>query len=466
MQLASPLFAFLFLPLSLLFLPLCPAKHRKSGMLLISLCFFVLANAQNPLAFLQIGVVLAFLCALACVPAEKKPRLQLTLGVLLPLSLLITARVLTEVIPARYTYPMGLGFICLGGISLSVDRYRGDAPDRDTPLAVAGYLLLFPTLLMGPLLRYKQYLHVTEGQAPDFASFSRGALLYMLGYVKRIAVATILLATLQSVLSIALNGTPPPVALPFALFLAYFVLYFVVSGTTDMARGLLCMYGLSPTRGQGHFFSAVTPHRMLSGLILSLDRFLEDYLATPLRHRLPSRAGKYVATMAVLLCTMLFFRTHPAVLLIGAPLLFSALLTASHGRYVRYPRAAWLRAPLCALSALCLSFFALSIMLEDPMDVFALFPSSTQSGDPLSMYRLLVSLSHRHYLMLLLPVLLVIMPLSRYAPKWLSRLPKKANAALSLTTVLVLFSVFFLTIVYLLPQFPQYVELTYRKLLS
>lgn len=464
MQLASPLFAFLFLPLSLLFLPLCPAKHRKGGMLAISLCFFLLTNWQNPWAFAQIGFIVLLLCLLSCLRGEKHPRVRLALGILLPLTLLISARVLAEVIPARYTYPVGLGLVCLGGISLSIDRYRGDAPERDTPVAVASYLLLFPTLLMGPILRYKQYLHITEGQAPGFPAFSRGALLYMIGYIKRIALTTILLSTLQSVLSVAERSTPPLILLPFALFLAFFTLYFAVSGTTDMARGLFCIYGLSPTRGQGHFFSAVTPHRMLGGLILSLDRFLEDYLAAPLR-RLPTRTGKCLAALAVTVCTLLFYRTHPAVLLTGAPLLLSALLTATHGRYARRPRAPWLRAPLCVLSALALSFFALSVMLEDPTDIFLLLPSRAGGNDRLSLYRLMVALSHRHYLLLFSLAALIVMPLSRYGSKLLAHLPKRLQSALTLLAVLALFAAFFLTILYLLPQFPQYVELTYRKLL-
>lgn len=466
MHMASPLFTFLFLPLSLLFLPLCPPKYRKGVMALLSLSFFLFTNRHNPLAFGQIGGIVAALCVLACLPSEKRPRLQLALGLSLPLALFLTARVLAEALPSHYTYPVGLGLVCLGGISLSIDRYRGDAPDRDTPLAVAGYLLLFPTLLMGPILRYKQYLHMTEGQAPGFAPFSRGALLYMIGYIKRIAVAALLLSTLQSVLSVSLAGTTLPITLPLALFLAYFTLYFVVSGTTDMARALLCIYGFAPTRGQGHFFSAVTPHRMLGGLILSLDRFLEDYLAAPIRRHIPTRAGKYLAALAVCACTLLFYRTHPAVLLTGAPLLLTALLTAPLSRYARHPRAAYLRAPLCLLSALALSFFALSLALEDPMDIFLLFPSRGSASDTISLYRLLTSLSQRNYLMLLFPAMLVAIPLFHLAPRLLSRLPKRIQTALSLFAALSLFVAFFFTIVYLLPQFPRYVEITYRNLLS
>lgn len=464
MQPASPLFAFLFLPLSLLSLPLCPPKHRKSVMALISFVFFLLANFENPLAYLQIGFVVLLICILACIPGDTLPRFRLWLGVLLPLSVLITVRVLSELIAQYYAYPFGLGFVCLGGISLSVDRYRGDAPESDKPLAVVGYLLLFPTLLMGPILRYKQYLHITEDQCPSFAAFSHGAVLYMIGYLKRIAVASILFFSLQSVLSVMQDGLLPPPALLLALFLAYFALYFAVAGTTDMARGLLAIYGLPPTRGQGRFFSAATPHRMLFALLLSLDRFLEDYVAAPIKRRLPSRRGKLLAGITVALCVLLFYRTHPAVLLTGAPVLLSALLFASKGRYVRLARKPLLRAPLCVLSAVFVSVFALSVMLENPFDIFPLLSSLWRETGDLGVYHLLVSLSYRHYLMLLFPILALVMPLYRYAPAWRTRISPKPLCALRVLSVILLFAAFFFTILYLLPQFPQYVELVYRKL--
>lgn len=465
MRLASPLFTFLFLPLSLLFSPLCPPRHRQSVMALISLLFFLFANWADPLAYLQIGFVVILICILACIPGDTLPRFRLALGILLPLALLLAARVLAEVIPKDYSYPLGLGMVCLGGISLSVDRYRGDAPEADKPLAVVGYLLLFPTLSMGPILRYKQYLHITEQQCPSFAAFSRGATLYMIGYLKRIAVASLLLFSLQSVLSVRQEGLLPPPALLLALFLSYFALYFTLSGTTDMARGMLSIYGLSPTRGQGQFFSATTPHRMLYALLVSLDRFLEDYVAEPIKRCLPHRAGKYAAAVAVLLCTLLFYRTHPAVLPAALPLFLSALLCARRGRYERLPKHRLLRAPLCLLSAVLLSFFSLAILLENPLDVFPLFSSLWQETDALGVYHLLVSLSYRHYLMLLFPILAVVMPLYRYAPAIGARLPKKAHAPLQMFCMLSLLITFVFSILYLLPQFPQYAELAYRGLL-
>lgn len=464
MQPASPLFTFLFLPLSLLFLPLCPKKHRQGVMALLSLAFFLLANLENPFAYLQIGFVVVLLCLLARFPGDTLPRFQLLVGILLPLALLIGARVAAELVPRHYAYPFGLGFVCLGAVSLSVDRYRGDAPEANKPLTVMGYLLLFPLLLMGPILRYKQYLRITEDSCPSFAAFSRGATLYMLGYLKHIAVASTLFFSLQSVLSVRQDKLLPPPALLLCLFLAYFALYFAVSGTTDMARGLLSIYGLPPTRGQGRFFSAATPHRMLCGLLLSLDRFLEDYVAAPLKHRLPSRVGKPVAAVLVLVCTLLFYRTHPAVLLVGAPLLLSALLLAHKGRYARITQNPLLGVPLCVLSALFVSLLALSFMLEDPLEIFLLISSLWKETGGLGIYHLLVSLSYRHYLMLLVPILALVMPFYRVGPVLRLRLSQKTRSALYAVSSLALLVCFLFTILFLLPQFPQYVELAYRRL--
>ena len=58
------------------------------------------------------------------------------------------------------------------------------------------------------------------------------------------------------------------------------------------------------------------------------------------------------------------------------------------------------------------------------------------------------------------------MPLYRYAFALCEHLPQKAQAALRFLSALLLFVAFLLTIEYLLPQFPQYVELAYRRLLS
>ncbi len=464
MQISSPLFLFLFLPLTLPILPLCPKRHRKAAMALISVAFFLLANLQNPWGLLPVGTVLLLVCLLVCIPTEIFSRLRLALGISLSLGIFLAARIMAEFFPSLFTYPLGLGLVTLGAISICIDRYRADATERETPLGVIGYLLFFPTLMLGPILRYKQYLYLAEHASPSLSDFSGGALLYIKGFLKRVALCPILFATLQTILAVLQYDAllPLPVLL-LALLLSFLVLYFTVSGITDMSRGLMTLYGYRPTRGQGHFFDSVAPHRMLGSLLCSLDAFFEDYLATPLRRLFPTKGGKALAALVVCACTVLFYRTHPAMLLVALPLLVCAVLLAQSSRYLRRPRHGGLRIPLMLLSALCLSLVALALMLDDPLSLFTLLTGVFQKTDPLALYYVLMSFTHLNHLIVALSLLLLYAPLSHYVPRLIAKCPARMQSVARYAGALCALAAFLLALVILLPQFPQYNTLTYGK---
>ena len=65
MQLTGPLFLYLFLPLSLLLLPFCPARYRKAALSLLSVLWYVLANIGSPLGLLQVAAVILLITLLA-----------------------------------------------------------------------------------------------------------------------------------------------------------------------------------------------------------------------------------------------------------------------------------------------------------------------------------------------------------------------------------------------------------------
>ena len=467
MQIASPLFLFLFLPLTLPLLPLCKKKHRKAVMALISVAFFLLANYKNPWGLLPVGAILLLACLLVCIPCEIFSRLRLWLGVSLSLSVFFAARVACEAFPQHHTYPLGLGLVTLGAISLCIDHYRADVTECETPLGVIGYLLFFPTLTLGPVLRYKQYLYIAEHASSSLSDFSAGALLYIKGFLKRIAVCTMLFALLQNVLSVLQNETVLPLpVLIFALVFAFLALYFTVSGITDMSRGLMTLYGYRPSRGQARFFDRVAPHRMLSALLCSLDAFLEDYVGTPLRRLFPHKSGKALAALVICAATLLFYRTHPALLLIALPLLLCAVLLAQAPRYLRRPRARALRIPLMLLSSLCLSLVALAMMLESPLTLFALLAGAFQKTDLLTLYHVSMSFAYINHLIAALLFLLLYAPLSRFNPRLVAKLPARVQTAAHYAGALATLAAFCLALWLLLPQFPQYDTLVYGGIFS
>lgn len=463
MQLTGPLFLFVFFPLSLLFLPFCPPKHRKLALTLLSVLWYVLANLSAPAALLQIFAVVALCTLLAALPDGDYSKLRCAAGVILPLVFFVTARLLAEYGPASYPYPMGLTFVTLGAISMSVDRYRGDAPDRDSPLSVVGYLLFFPTLSMGPILRYKQYLYVTEHVSPDVEHFSMGARLYMLGFIKRIAVAAVILRALEELLSFGTEIFAIP-ALLMALLLAFFLLYFFVSGSTDMARGLMAIYGMQPPRGQARVFSATTPSRMLYGTFLSLDRYLEDYVAHPLARRGGGRWGKPLGILLVFACSVLFYRFRPELLLTALPLLVWALLTSRYGRYRHFPKNVALHV-LCSLaSAFLLSVFALSVVLQEPLDVFSILGAALTSRTTYSFSHVYSAISDLPYLLIIGVLLAAVLSLQHVWPVLCRRMSGRVRVAMDAVLTLLLMLGFVATLVHFMPQFPQYADSVSRKL--
>ncbi len=459
MRLADPLFLFIFLPLSLPLLPFCPPRYRKAVLSLISIAFFVLFNLSTPLSLLQIAAVVLLLCVLSALPARFPSALRCTLGVVLPLAFLVTSRLLAEYAPFPYTYPIGLTMVTLGAISMSIDRYRNDAPERDNPLDVAGYLLFFPVMGLGPVLRYKQYLYVTEHISPNAASFSGGVRLYMLGFVKRMTLAAVLLRALQDIFSYAQNTPLPLSLLPLLLLMSYALFYSFITGTTDMARGLLAMYGVRAPRGQAGSLATPTPNRIFYGTLLSLDRYLEDYVAAPLRRRFSGMLGKLLACVALFLLTVAFYRTRPDVLLFALPVLAVALATVSLRRWSRAPRNLLLHTLCTLLSLLPISLLTLALTVKTPLQLFSLFSATA----PHPTYYLFGAIPDARYLATALCLLLLI-PLSRLYRMLVRRRSERVRMAADAVLTVLLFGAFVITVIYFLPQFPQYAELAYSEL--
>lgn len=349
--------------------------------------------------------------------------------------------------------------VVLSAISVAIDRYRGDAPERETPLSVLSYLLFYPTMLIGPILRYKQFLYATEHIAPSRKLFSQGALLFMRGYVKRIAVAAVIARMLSALFSLRQTALPPAV-LPLLLLLALALLYAFITGTTDMARGLMAMFGMPTPRAQYGMVPQPLPHRMLFSLLLPFERYLEDYVARPIRQRLPNKRAALIATLLTLVCTLLLLRTHPAVLLLALPLLLAVLLSYQTPRYHRTPRNALLRVLLALLSLVLLSLLALGILLDEPLSLFGLFANVFGKGPRYPLQYLFGTVFDSRYLWFI-AVFLASLPIAHGGHALLQRLPKRAVFALRCASALLITLCFMATLVYFTPQFPHYADPVY-----
>lgn len=456
MQLTGPAFLLIFLPLSVL--AAVPFKRNRATVLaLLSVLWYALANLRNPAGIALIfGLVLAVLLA-ARLP---RPRLGAAIGITLAVGALLTARILAEYAPFSYDYPAGLTLLCLGTVSFLLDR-RSARP-ATVPEAVS-YLLFFPTLTMGPVLRFPEYLSALDTRADSLERFSRGIHLYALGFVKRVGCAAILLRMLDSIFAYGTKGIPLQMLL-LILPIAYFLLYFAVTGTTTMARGVSLMLGLELPCDHLPLFETVPPDEMPRGMLLSLGNYLEAFVGAPIRRHLPGRAGRMLAGAATFFLGVFFFRLRPSLLLIALPILLLRLVRVFPDTPRETPRRLPVRLLWGLASFLFCAAFAVGVILPEPIRFFDLFRASGGADSSYGFHSLYGTASWMNYLIAGAAALLSFFPLRRLRAVLLHRVTEKKRIALRAVESVVLFAAFFITIVYFMPQFPDLAEHAFSRI--
>lgn len=449
MQLTGPAFLLIFLPLSVLVA--LPFRRRRAEVLaLLSVLWYALANLHNPTGMAHVfGLVLAVLLC-----ARLPRRAGAAIGITLAVGSLVAARLLAEYAAFSYPYPAGLTLLCLGTVSFLSDRET--ARPATVPEAVS-YLLFFPTLTLGPVLRFPEYLSALDTGADTLERFSRGIHLYAAGFVKRVGCAAILLRTLEAVFAYGTADIPHQMLL-LILPAAYFLLYFTITGTTAMARGVSLMLGLELPPDHLPLFEEVAPDEAPRGMFLSLGGFLQTYVGDPLRRLLPGRAGRLLAGTATLVLGVFFFRLRPSLLLIALPIFLFRLWRV----FPETPRTAPRRLPRRILSGfasfLFTAIFATGIILPEPIRFFELFRIPGSADSSYRFFYIYGTVSWSNYLFICIAAILALLPLSRLWVWLFRRVTGKGRLALQAVWSLVLFGAFFITAVYFMPQFPALAE--------
>ncbi len=196
--------------------------------------------------------------------------------------------------------PLGISFYTFEAISYVVDVYRGRTKPVRNPLDYAVYILFFPHLVAGPIVRPNEFLpQLDRPKRFDWPRFQAGVQLFLIGLVKKIVIADQVAQVVDPVFQSP--GDFNSAALWLAV-LGYTVqIYCDFSGYTDMALGLAHTLGFKLPNNFNAPYLASSPADFWRRWHISLSRWLRDYLYIPLGG---NRQGP-VRTMVNLFVTML-----------------------------------------------------------------------------------------------------------------------------------------------------------------
>ena len=176
--------------------------------------------------------------------------------------------------------PIGISFFTFQAISYIVDVYRGDGKAQKNPIHFGVYLALFPQLIAGPIIRYRDVAEQILVRVVTLDGFAWGVRRFIIGLAKKMLIANQVGALADEVFAI-----PGPVNAPVAWLgvLAYTLqIYFDFSGYSDMAIGLGRMFGFRFLENFNFPYISRSITEFWRRWHISLSSWYRDYLYIPL----------------------------------------------------------------------------------------------------------------------------------------------------------------------------------------
>ena len=105
--------------------------------------------------------------------------------------------------------PIGISFFTFHAISYVVDVYRGDATAQKSPVHAALYLLLFPQLIAGPIIRYRHIADQLARRVVSLEDFAAGVRRFIIGLGKKVLIANIVAGPADKIFGVAERAARP-----------------------------------------------------------------------------------------------------------------------------------------------------------------------------------------------------------------------------------------------------------------
>ena len=298
MVFASPIFLFLFLPLTLAAYFALPRSWRNGVLLVASLAFYAWGEAPYLLLVLfsvAFNYVLGTAISRAASPLPRRGWLAVAitgnLGLLAVfkyanfavanVNALAPVLAITPLAVAAIPLPLGISFFTFHAISYVVDVYKRNADaERNLP-RFALYILLFPQLIAGPIIRWRDIAAQLSTRDQRLADFSYGTRRFVLGLGKKVLIANTLGATADRIFTLPTGDLTTPLAW-LGIVCYTLQIYFDFSGYSDMAIGLMRMFGFRILENFNYPYISRSVREFWRRWHISLSNWFRDYLYIPL----------------------------------------------------------------------------------------------------------------------------------------------------------------------------------------
>ena len=183
-------------------------------------------------------------------------------------------------ITAEGMLPIGISFYTFQAMSYVIDVYRGDTGVQKNPMIFGTYVALFPQLIAGPIVRYKDIEDQMQGRHESVTQFASGVKLFTIGLAKKILIANQVAVLWNQLRADSLtNGA----LASWVGMIAYSLqIYFDFAGYSDMAIGLGRMFGFEFLKNFDYPYISKSNTEFWRRWHISLGTWFREYVYIPL----------------------------------------------------------------------------------------------------------------------------------------------------------------------------------------
>ncbi len=321
MLFSSPIFLFLFLPITLILYFFTPKKFKNFFLLLMSLGFYTWGEKE-----LVILIILSSIIdySSGLIISSGKKKLGLLLSILFNLSILIYFKYsnflftnLTELLQefnifyqnaskfSNVVLPLGISFYTFQTMSYTIDVYRGTVKANRNFIDFATYVTLFPQLIAGPIVRYKEIENELTNRVVTSQLFANGIERFIVGLAKKMIIANNCAFLVDGIFALPASEISPLTA--WLGLIAYsFQIYFDFSGYSDMAIGLGKMFGFNFPENFNYPYISKSVREFWRRWHITLSNWFKDYLYISLGGNRKGSFTTYINLLIVFFITGLW----------------------------------------------------------------------------------------------------------------------------------------------------------------
>ena len=297
MLFSSQVFLYFFLPITLIVYYLSPKRFRNFILLIASLIFYAWGEPIYILIML-FSTVFDYINGLLIDKFQKKnqhkyAKIVLIVSVVGNLAILgffkysdflisnINSLFNSNISLLAIALPIGVSFYTFQTMSYTIDVYKQNVKAQKNFISFATYVTLFPQLIAGPIVKYRDVSESLENRKENITDFSEGIKRFIIGLFKKVMIANNAGFIWESIHSLPYSEISLSLAWIGAICYSLQI-YYDFSGYSDMAIGLGKMFGFHFLENFNYPYIAKSITDFWRRWHISLSSWFKEYVYIPL----------------------------------------------------------------------------------------------------------------------------------------------------------------------------------------